>query len=57
MHRLARTVVVSLGLLLAMTSVARADGLGTIPYGDNCWGSGADADRDGLNDDCEYQLA
>jgi hypothetical protein len=57
MHHLARIALVSLGLLLTMTSAARADGLSTIPYGDNCWGSGADADRDGLNDDCEYQLA
>jgi hypothetical protein len=57
MHRLARTALVSLSLLLAMTSVAQAQGLGTIAYGDNCWGTGTDADRDGLNDDCEYQLA
>ena len=57
MHCVARTALMLLTLLLMMPSVARADGLGTIPYGDNCWGSGADADRDGLNDDCEYQLA
>ncbi|MFY0530509.1 hypothetical protein ACN28I_47530 [Archangium gephyra] len=57
MNRFARIAVVSLGLLLAMQGTARADGLGTIPYGDNCWGTGTDADRDGLNDDCEYQVA
>ncbi len=58
MHRIARIAVVSLGLLFTLTAApARADGLGTIPYGDNCWGTGTDADRDGLNDDCEYQVA
>ncbi len=57
MHRLAGTALVSWLLLLGMTPVAHADGLATLSYGDNCWGSGADADRDGLNDDCEYQLA
>lgn len=55
MDRIARTLVVSLVCLLALT--AHADGLSTIPYGDNCWGTGTDADQDGLNDDCEYQLA
>jgi hypothetical protein len=44
-------------LLLALPPAARADGLGTIPYGDTCWGTGTDADRDGLNDECEDQLA
>ncbi|WP_375758411.1 hypothetical protein [Corallococcus exercitus] len=58
MSRGLRTAVVSLGLFLALSApVARADGLSVIPYGDNCWGTGTDADRDGLNDDCEYQLA
>lgn len=57
MDRGIKTIIVSLGLLLAMTATARADGLSTIPYGDNCWGTGTDADRDGLNDDCEYQVA
>lgn len=57
MHHLVRTALVSWALLFAITPVAHADGLGTLSYGDNCWGSGADADSDGLNDDCEYQLA
>lgn len=57
MERFARIAVVSLGLLLAVPGTAHADGLGTIPYGDNCWATGTDADRDGLNDDCEYQVA
>jgi hypothetical protein len=55
--RITRIAAVALVLLLTMTETARADGLGSIPYGDNCWGSGTDADRDGLNDDCEYQVA
>ncbi|WP_255203175.1 hypothetical protein [Myxococcus sp. AM011] len=54
----AHRVAVSLGLLLAFASTeAHADGLSAIPYGDNCWGTGTDADRDGLNDDCEHQVA
>ncbi|PTL80280.1 hypothetical protein [Vitiosangium sp. GDMCC 1.1324] len=57
MDRITRIAVVSLGLLLAVPGPAFADGLDSIPYGDNCWGSGTDADRDGLNDDCEYQVA
>ncbi len=58
MNRGIRTGIMSLGLVLAlMAPAAQADGLGTIPYGDNCWGTGTDADRDGLNDDCEYQVA
>jgi hypothetical protein len=57
MNRFASTVVVLLACLLAVPTSAHADGLGTIPYGDNCWGTGTDADRDGLNDDCEYQVA
>jgi hypothetical protein len=58
MDRIVRSMVVSLGLLLALSgTMARAEGLGTIPYGHDCWGTGTDADRDGLNDDCEYQLA
>ncbi|NMO14331.1 hypothetical protein HPC49_38485 [Pyxidicoccus fallax] len=53
-----RTAVLSLGLTLSLLAApARADGLSFIPYGDNCWGSGTDADVDGLNDDCEYQVA
>ncbi|QSQ27524.1 hypothetical protein JY651_22560 [Pyxidicoccus parkwayensis] len=58
MNRGLRAVVTSLCLALLLSApMARADGLGTIPYGDNCWGSGTDADKDGLNDDCEYQVA
>ncbi|WP_164016810.1 hypothetical protein [Pyxidicoccus trucidator] len=58
MSRGIRTVIMSLGFLVAMSApAARADGLSTIPYGDNCWGTGTDADRDGLSDDCEYQVA
>ena len=58
MNRGIRAVVMSLSLSLLLSApVARADGLSTIPYGDNCWGTGTDADRDGLNDDCEYQVA
>lgn len=47
----------SMGLLLATSSIARADGLRVIPYGDDCWGSVSDADSDGLEDGCEEQLA
>lgn len=43
--------------LLALPTAIRADGLATIPYGDDCWGTGTDADADGLNDACEQQLA
>ncbi|HEX8699009.1 MAG TPA: hypothetical protein VF815_09250, partial [Myxococcaceae bacterium] len=57
MNRMVPGALVSLALLLAVPGVAQADGLGSIPYADTCWGSGTDADRDGLNDDCEYQLA
>jgi hypothetical protein len=58
MHRCLASIIVSLGLCLALTgTAARAEGLAHIPYGDNCWGSGTDADRDGLNDDCEYKVA
>jgi hypothetical protein len=57
MNRFACAAMVSLGLLLATTEIARSDGLNAIPYTDTCWGTGADADGDGLNDDCEYQLA
>jgi hypothetical protein len=57
MTRITGAMLVSLGLLCALPALAHADGLSFIPYGDNCWGSGTDADLDGLNDDCEYQLA
>lgn len=57
MNRIATIAIASSGLLLAMTGAARADGLSVIPYGSSCWGTGADADRDGLNDDCEHELA
>ncbi len=57
MERIARAALVSLALLLAVPPEAHADGLGTLSYGDNCWGTGADADSDGLNDECEAQLA
>lgn len=57
MPRIVTFLLVSLALALVTTSSARADGLSSIPYGDDCWGTGADADSDGLNDDCEYQLA
>ncbi|WP_434381176.1 hypothetical protein [Melittangium boletus] len=57
MHRSLAPALVALGLLLPPTTPALADGLGHLPYGDNCWASGRDADRDGLDDDCEHQLA
>ncbi|QRK07766.1 hypothetical protein JQX13_48625 [Archangium violaceum] len=57
MDRIARIAVVSWVLLLVMPGPALAEGLGSIPYGDDCWSTGTDADRDGLNDDCEYQVA
>ncbi|XXF78851.1 hypothetical protein P2318_03565 [Myxococcaceae bacterium GXIMD 01537] len=57
MVRVFRAALVSAVLVLVASSSARADGLDSIPYGDTCWGSGTDADKDGLNDDCEYQLA
>jgi len=57
MSHVMKAVIIALGvLLLAAPGSAQADGL-SLPYGDNCWGSGTDADQDGLNDDCEYQLA
>jgi hypothetical protein len=57
MHRIARMMVVSLGLAALAGTSAHAEGLDVIPYDDDCWGTGSDADLDGLNDDCEYQLA
>lgn len=39
-----------------LSSPSLAQGL-TLPYGDTCWGTGTDADGDGLNDDCELQVA
>ncbi len=57
MNRIVTSTLASLALLLSVPGVAQADGLSSIPYADTCWGSGTDADRDGLNDDCEYQLA
>lgn len=56
MYRITAITLASLALLL-VTSPARGDGLDVIPYGDDCWGTGADADSDGLADDCEHQLA
>jgi hypothetical protein len=44
------------GAILAFSPAALADGV-TIGYGDDCWYTGTDADGDGLNDDCERQLA
>lgn len=57
MHRLWTLAVMLLVLRVALPAPAHADGLGHIPYGDNCWGGTPDADRDGLADACEYQLA
>jgi hypothetical protein len=57
MNRIAGILLVSMGLLLATTAAARADGLAVISFGDDCWGTGVDADQDGLNDACEEQLA
>ncbi|HSP77363.1 MAG TPA: hypothetical protein VLQ93_02450 [Myxococcaceae bacterium] len=58
MDRIARIALASLlSLFISLPGTAEANGLGTIPYGDDCWGSGTDADSDGLNDDCEYQVA
>jgi len=55
MQRLARTLFVTLGLLLAMPFAADR-WAGTISYGDTCWARSG-CGPDGLNDDCEYQLA
>jgi hypothetical protein len=52
-----RLTVASLGLLLALTGTAHAEGLGHLTSGDTCWGSGTDADHDGLDDACEYEVA
>lgn len=58
MRRIARACCwVSLCLAIAVPATSWADGLSVIPYGDDCWGTGTDADRDGLNDACEYQIA
>ncbi|RYZ40254.1 MAG: hypothetical protein EOO71_16790 [Myxococcaceae bacterium] len=48
----------ALVLVVSLLSVpAFAEGLTSIPYGDTCWSTGTDADGDGLNDDCEQQVA
>lgn len=57
MERMAGIAIAALGLQLATVTAARTDGLEVIPYGSDCWGSSADADRDGLEDDCEHWLA
>lgn len=49
--------LVILSLLLALPAAARAQGLDTIPYGEDCWDARTDADADGLDDDCEHELA
>jgi hypothetical protein len=55
--RVTTFLVAFVGSMLAAAGAARADGLTSIPYGNDCWGTGTDADGDGLNDGCEYNLA
>ena len=57
MNRITGIALIALGLLLAAAPMARAGGLDVIGYGDDCWGTGTDADSDGLNDGCEDSLA
>lgn len=57
MRLITSILYVTLAGMLATAATAHADGLSVIPYGDDCWDTGADADQDGLNDDCEEQLA
>lgn len=57
MDRIAGIGIIVMGLVLSLATAARAEGIGGIPYGEDCWGTGTDADGDGLEDACEQQLA
>ncbi len=47
---------IACAVAMSMASVAHADGL-DVGYGDDCWSTTSDADRDGLDDGCEQELA
>jgi hypothetical protein len=55
MSRIA-ALTIAWAVVFAMAAEVHADGL-AIGYGDDCWSSTADADRDGLTDGCEQELA
>ena len=57
MDRIAGIGIIVMGLLLSLPAAAREEGIGTIHYGNDCWGTGTDADSDGLEDGCEQALA
>jgi hypothetical protein len=51
------TIAWAIAMSMFTSAEVRADGLDVIGYGDDCWSSTSDADRDGLHDGCEQSLA